>query len=310
MSVRDYIKKLAFKFNIHPRNWMDAINTYPRFMGMIKPKLLTDSDAEFIARRLSMQKGWWCKKISAPIGKRILSIAAHPDDEVMGTGGLLLAHRNLAEMHFLTICNGEEGCSAENCPPGQDMASFKRDLAVRRKKELQKTAQMLGVVTNECLDFPDGKIPITEESTHRVREIVYKIKPDVILLPWFLDDHHDHRMTNILFASACQDYECMIFACEVWSLLQPNAVLDITENLENKLNLLRNYQSQLSGIGYISYVQGLARVRAFQNPVRDDLAGAVEAYMTLPSREYCSIVRNYYGYLNALKKPGLDLLKG
>lgn len=78
----------------------------------------------------------------------------------------------------------------------------------------------------------------------------------------------------------------MVLGYEVWGLVPANAILDITEVLDQKLDLIRGYATQLRTVDYEGYVVGLARMRAFQHPVRDKRDGAVEALLALPSEEY------------------------
>jgi LmbE family N-acetylglucosaminyl deacetylase len=95
------------------------------------------------------------------------------------------------------------------------------------------------------LDYPDGDIPCSSKEVERLRSIVRNIHPDVVLLPWFLDEHH----ANLLYALACGDIEATVLGYEIWSMLEPNAVFDITKHMNGKLSLIRNYPSQLRTVG-------------------------------------------------------------
>ncbi|MCX5686484.1 MAG: PIG-L family deacetylase [Candidatus Omnitrophica bacterium] len=230
--------------------------------------------------------------MSAPIGRKLLVLSPHPDDESIGAGGLLWAHRDISEIHFVVMTKGEKGGALrEDC---QDPEFFKARMAEARKNEFSKTASMLNVKSCHYLDFEEEKILCDSKTADKLRLIINAIKPDVLLIPWFLDDRIDHRDTNILYQKACSDLEAMVLSYEVWSMLEPNAVFDISEHLEGKLSLIRNYETQLRTVDYISYVEGLSKVRAFQYQVNPHRNGAVEAYLALPNREYCELVHNLY----------------
>jgi hypothetical protein len=44
---------------------------------------------------------------------------------------------------------------------------------------------------------------------------VRNIRPDVVLLPWFLDEHVDHRRANLIYALACGDIEATVLGYEI-----------------------------------------------------------------------------------------------
>jgi LmbE family N-acetylglucosaminyl deacetylase len=153
----------------------------------------------------------------APVGKRLLALCPHPDDESIGAGGLLLAHRNLAEIHLVCLCNGEGGGSLGES--AGDPEATKRALIETRKTEFQKIADTLNAASVRHLDFPDVGIPCSTTAAEQLRAIAQDIRPDAVLLPWFLDDHVDHRRANVLYAWGCADLHTLVLGYEVWSLL-------------------------------------------------------------------------------------------
>jgi N-acetylglucosamine malate deacetylase 1 len=123
-----------------------------------------------------------------------------------------------------------------------------------------------------------------------LRRVLERFRPEIVLLPWFLDNHTHHKAANKLFAQAAQGIRTMVLGYEVWNLLPPNALLDITDALNNKIELVKKFSSQLRTVDYVGYVLALARSRAFHYPVRDRRDGAVEAYLALPCNEYCDFL--------------------
>jgi LmbE family N-acetylglucosaminyl deacetylase len=268
---------------IHPRRWLIGLLSYSRFLGYIRPHLLTTTDDEFRVRRQILAAAWEPRKLVAPLGKRLLVICPHPDDESIGAGGLLIAHRDLAEIHLVCLCNGAAGGSLEDNDDAQKMIET-------RRAEFRQTAKHLKASVYH-LDFPDGNVPTDATAGAKLRSIVDKIKPDVVVLPWLLDGHIDHRSANTLYARACSDIEATILGYEIWSMLEPNAVFDITDYLNEKVSLIRNYPSQLRTVDYVQYAIGLAHVRAYHASVRNRRSGAAEAFVALPNQDYCDLVR-------------------
>jgi LmbE family N-acetylglucosaminyl deacetylase len=292
---------------IHPRAILDAFLTYPRYLGAIKPGLLAKSAAETQARLRGLYEAWWPKLLEVQEGKRILVIAPHPDDETIGAGGFLLKHRGKSEIHLLTVFNGEGGGRLES-GPWQDTPEYKSRLIAARQEEVNEIARRLRAAGLRHLDIPDGSIGPNIDAARKLRVAIDRVNPDIVLLPWFLDRQRDHRVVNILYAWACQDFRAMVLSFEIWEMLQPNAILDIAEVLEEKLELVACYRTQTATIDYLSLCQGLAKTRAFYNPVRQERNGAVEAFFALPGAEYCELVRAIYGPPGRLSAEGTALL--
>ncbi len=122
----------------------------------------------------------------------------------------------------------------------------------------------------------------------------------MVLIPWFLDNLPDHRMANLLYASACRHLNCMVLAYEVWSLCTPNAFFDTTGWLDEKLQLVRRYRTQTATVDYERLVTGLGLTRGFQLGSAPRRTAAAEAFLAMPNRDYCDIVRALYGEPDSL----------
>jgi LmbE family N-acetylglucosaminyl deacetylase len=284
MGAALWLRALLRRKEMHPRRWLIGLLSYSRFLGYIRPHLVGTTDEEFRVRRQLLALAWDPRELIVPLGKRILVLCPHPDDESIGAGGFLLAHRNLAEIHLVCLCLGEAGGSL-----GESYDDPKKMAEVRRA-EFKRTANDLRAASVRHLDFPDGNIPIDAASAARLRSIVEAVKPDVVLLPWFLDGHIDHRRANTLYAKGCSHIEAIVLGYEIWSMLEPNAVFDVTDYLEQKLALIRNYSSQLRTVDYVQYASGLAHVRGYHAAIRDRRSGAAEAFVALPNKDYCDLV--------------------
>jgi N-acetylglucosamine malate deacetylase 1 len=289
LNIASIVRTALRSQGVHPRRWLAGKTAYSRYLGYIRPHLLLSSSAaEFHVRRQLLAYGWEPRQLTAPVGKRILVLCPHPDDESIGPGGLLLAHRDLAEIHLVCLCNGAAGGSLN------DGNSNGGAMIEVRRAEFRKTASDLRAASIKHLDYDDGKIPTSAAAAQTLRSVVIDIRPDVVLLPWFLDNHVDHRTANILYSRACADLETIVLGYEIWSMLEPNAAFDITNQLEGKISLIHNYPSQLRTVDYAKFVSGLANVRAFQMSVRPLRSGAAEAFVALPNREYCKLVNRLH----------------
>jgi N-acetylglucosamine malate deacetylase 1 len=275
----------------HPRAWVDSLLTYPRFLGTIKPGLVGNSAGELVPRLELHRASWWPKRLESPIAKRILALSPHPDDESIGCGGLLLAHAGKAQIHIVNVYNGDGGGALEEGPWRNDPA-YRSRLVDVRARELDQVATMVQAspVTRFGVSDCDGAPGAPEVAA--LRQILQTFTPEVLLLPWMLDNHPHHRNTNRLLADAAQGLDFLVLGYEIWSLLSPNAFFDISDVQDRKRDMIALHVSQLRTVNYIAYSEALASVRAFHNPVRENRAGAVEAFVALPSCDYCDLVRH------------------
>lgn len=281
------IRRFLKKHKIHPRKWWLGLISYSRFIGYIRPALSKGTRVDYRIWRKLMTNAWEPRELTVPIGKRILVISPHSDDEAIGAGGILYAHRDLSEIHIVLLTDGSAYGFTQ--AGSTDACSGIDQLVATRKQELLKTAAALNANTVTFLDLPDGKLTADEAAVLRLQEVLETVRPDVVILPWFLDGHPDHQAANLLFAKANRHPGLLVLGYEIWAVLDPNAYFDITGLLEAKLRLIENYPSQLREVDYQGFAQSLARVRGYQM-IQKSANRAAEAFVALPSEDYCALV--------------------
>jgi N-acetylglucosamine malate deacetylase 1 len=279
------------RFGTHPKAWLHALLTYPRFLGTIKPTLMKEAACELAPRLAIHHRSWWPKQLFPPVAKKLLVISPHPDDESIGCGGLLLSHVGCSEIRIVSVYNGDGGGSLGE-ETWCDEPEYRERLAAVRWNELNEVAtvlqasELVGFGVSDCLGIPGVK------ESSALKRILQDFAPEIVLLPWFLDNHPQHKLTNQIFAVAAKDLDLMVLAYEIWGLLGlVNAFIDISDVMDRKRAMIALHASQTRTIDYGRYAESLARVRAFHYPVRDDRSGAVEAYLALPCADYCDLVR-------------------
>jgi LmbE family N-acetylglucosaminyl deacetylase len=129
--------------------------------------------------------------------RRVVVLAAHPDDETLGAGGCLqLLRRSGAEVTLVVATDGEAAYPALN-------ATARRDLARTRRGELGAAlaAQGLAEVSVRWLGLPDSGLA---EHVDAVREALVPLlaNTDAYLAPWPGDPHPDHRAAGRAAAAA------------------------------------------------------------------------------------------------------------
>jgi len=108
---------------------------------------------------------------------RLLCVLAHPDDESLGTGGILAKYgaEGIAT-HLITATLGERG-RIGNERPGAEVA------APIRRRELERAAERLGVREVNLLGYHDGDLDRADpvEAIARIAAHVRRIRPQVVV---------------------------------------------------------------------------------------------------------------------------------
>jgi LmbE family N-acetylglucosaminyl deacetylase len=131
---------------------------------------------------------WPTLDLSAAAARRVVVLAAHPDDEVLGAAGLMvtLASRG----HALVVVWATDG---EASHPGSTAMSSE-DLRTVRREECHLALGRLGVtpVSTHHLGLPDGRV---NECRQALREALTQIVDphDLVIAPWRDDGHPDHE---------------------------------------------------------------------------------------------------------------------
>jgi LmbE family N-acetylglucosaminyl deacetylase len=134
----------------------------------------------------------------------LLLVHAHPDDECIATGGVILrAHHEGIRVVLLTATRGEEG-DIHN----MDAAAVRPRLGEVRTEELMRSCEILGVDRQEFLGYRDSgmtgapsnddprafHVAPLDEAAERVATVLREERPDVVVT--YTSDgtywHHDH----------------------------------------------------------------------------------------------------------------------
>jgi len=131
---------------------------------------------------------WPTLDVEALAHRRLLVVAAHPDDEVLGVGGLLAVLAGLgADLRLLWATDGEASHPRSTAEPARRLASI-------RRAESSVAAERLGLaaVPRIHLGLPDGGLGRLEDQLTE-RLACYVQEDDVVLAPWSGDGHPDHE---------------------------------------------------------------------------------------------------------------------
>jgi LmbE family N-acetylglucosaminyl deacetylase len=184
--------------------------------------------------------------IALPPSGRVVVVAPHPDDEVLGAGGttaLFLTVR--AQILLIAVTDGEASAP-------------ERAEQLRRIRPLESAcaAAALGVTPHAsyALRLPDGGVS-ADTVELALRPL---LEPgDLVLAPWVRDGHPDHEATGLGAQRACHATDATLMAYLVWAWhwAQPSELpgealrrVDLDEvTVRRKRRAVQCFTSQLAG---------------------------------------------------------------
>jgi len=187
--------------------------------------------------------------------KRILVIAAHPDDEVLGCGGTIARLSSEgATIFILILANGLTSRMDFNEKQKDQLLKAHCDRAVRAGKLLGASEVNLAGYPDQLMDT----VPLLD-ITHTIEREIEKLRPDTIFTQHGGDLNMDHVITYRATMTATRPVPgCIVkkvYAYEVpssteWSFqrfeprFQPNVFFDIAGTIERKIEAMQVYESE------------------------------------------------------------------
>ena len=186
---------------------------------------------------------------------RILIVAAHPDDEILGCGGT--ATRLAREGHEVFIAILAEGMSSRYSHREQ----ADKDTIKRLHMHAQLAADKVGAKELILCGLPDNRLDTVPllDLIKTVEELVDRFHPQVIYTHHPGDLNIDHGIVHraVLTATRPMSGQCVrdIYAFEIpssteWAfhrlqpLFRPNVFVDIAESLETKIDAMNCYDTE------------------------------------------------------------------
>lgn len=212
----------------------------------------------------------------------ILAIAAHRDDVELTCGGTLLRAKDQGHRTgILDLTAGETGT---------------RGSAELRAEEATAAAEVLGVAERRNAGLPDAHLANTDPMRRAVVEQIRHFAPRVVILPFPVGRHPDHRVASELGRDACflaglarydadgephRPHKILYALAYREDPVKPSFVVDISDQFDRKMEAIRCYRSQFEG----------AKAAGEIFPTGQDLYSLV----TTQSAHYGSLIRRRYG---------------
>ncbi len=189
--------------------------------------------------------------------QKILVVAAHPDDEVLGCGGTIAKHVRAGDSVHVVILG--EGITSRR----MERNLIKDESALKALAQAAHAAnKILGVESVSLLSLPDNRMDSVDriEIIQSVEGFIDKFKPSIVYTHHSSDLNVDHELTQKAALTACRpapgsSVKSLLFfevaSSTGWNtpdsreLFSPNWFEDITQTLHIKMEALRAYGSEM-----------------------------------------------------------------
>jgi LmbE family N-acetylglucosaminyl deacetylase len=204
------------------------------------------------------------KALVQPPAGRVLLLAPHADDDILGPGGTVCLHRDAGDpVKVVVLYNGIAGAPGDQYSPEQ--------ICKLRQEEARRGGAHLGLDDYEFFDYPEGHFPGPaefEDAVGRLKQILIEYKPDILYAPWIGEYHLDHHVACRAIRAAMGEakYGGEAWGYEVWTPLIAQRIVDISPVIERKRAALGEHASQLEHTDFIHKSFGLSAQRSLYLP--------------------------------------------
>ena len=214
---------------------------------------------------------------------KILIVAAHPDDEVIGCGGLIA--RNVRLGNSVDVVFMTDGVSSRNNLENEYLIE-------NRKKNALLSSSLLGVNSTHFFTFPDNSMDVVPflNIAKSVEDIINKIRPDIVITHSNKDLNIDHRLTHeaVLVATRPKPMNFVrklmffeIVSSTNWNptanQFHPVEYVDIGDFIDLKKESLKCYESEICDYPHTRSIEGIINLNRYRgNTIGVSFAEAFE----------------------------------
>ncbi len=207
-----------------------------------------------------------CKDVASLTLDRVLVVAPHADDEVIGCGAAIDHFvRKGAEVTVLIVTQESE----------RSIARQYDYTASERVEESQQAKKVLGYQELVYFDFPELGLKddrsIQVDFGEQLRTLIADVRPDAIFIPNEKEMHPDHKVVGDVARTVIAegkksgrfDFLKYLLIYEVWGPVYMNSFLKVsTGSKRKKKRSIDCYASQLSSVDYNQIMEFVGKRRA------------------------------------------------
>lgn len=198
--------------------------------------------------------------------KTVLIVAAHTDDEAIGCGGTIARHVSEGDSVYAVFM--ADGVSSRTQANQVDLED--------RNSAAEHARKILRIEQNFYLGLPDNRLdslPLIEV-VQCLEPIVRKLQPNIIYTHHHGDLNVDHRITHQAVLTACRPvpdssvqeiYSFEVMSSTEWAMptadpFSPNHYVDISNQLNNKMDALSAYQLEMREAPHSRSIEHLTKL--------------------------------------------------
>ena len=215
---------------------------------------------------------------------KILIIAPHPDDEIIGIGGTIIKNIALGnDVYIVIVTKGVEPL-------------FPQRIVEKTRNEARECHKKIGIKKTFFLDFPS--VMLEEQHRYEINgkllDVVKEVEPDEVYIPHVGDMQKDHQIVAEAAMVALRPKYIFapkrIYAYETlsetgWNIPNiqnefiPNVFSDISLYLDAKLEAMKIYSTQVSDFPDARSLEAIKALAQFRGAVMN--VKAAEAFMLI-----------------------------
>ncbi len=211
--------------------------------------------------------------------KKILVVAAHPDDEILGCGATIAKH--ILEKDTVEIMILGEGITSRG--NSRRISNVIKNQLNNLNNKAKKANKILGVQKINFENLPDNRFDSLDiiDITKRIEKKLFSFKPNILYTHSSCDLNRDHQITNEAVITACRPQynyflnKILLFetpSSTEWQSSEkgkfsPNYFNDISKTFKKKISSLKIYNSEMKKWPHPRSIKGveyLARLRGAQ----------------------------------------------
>ena len=197
----------------------------------------------------------------------VLAFGPHPDDVEAGCAGMLIKYARAGKnVGIIDMSLGELSTNGT---------------VATRQKEAAAAAKIIGAVVRENLRLPNNEFYDSPKGQKKIIETIRRFRPQIVLLPYWVDRHPDHAAARslifpALFTSGLVKYRTnqpphrprYVFFYRTWYEFTPSFILDISKEFDTKKKSLLAHTSQFT-------------LKKNAKPTKDNTGGMLDYWRSL-----------------------------